>query len=105
MLPNGSDLCMAWQRPRTSQCHGAGRRLTRADKILVTDLPNKIQEYRDNQTMLAGGDPTELVPLEEIERRYIEHVLKATDGNQRKPHVLRSRSQDTAPQAQERQAR
>jgi two-component system response regulator HydG len=56
--------------------------LTRSDKISVTDLPTKIQEVRENQTVLAGNDPTELVPLEEIERRYIEHVLKATDGNQ-----------------------
>lgn len=56
--------------------------LTRSDKILVADLPNKIQEFRNNQGMLAGEDPTELVPLEEIERRYIEHVVKATDGNQ-----------------------
>ena len=56
--------------------------LTRSDKILVSDLPTKIVEFRDNQAMLAGGDPTELVPLEEIERRYIEHVIKATDGNQ-----------------------
>ena len=56
--------------------------LTRSEKILVTDLPSKIQDFRLNQTMLAGEDPTELVPLEEIERRYIEHVLKATGGNQ-----------------------
>ncbi len=56
--------------------------LTRSDKILVGDLPTKIQEFRDSQTMLAGADATELVPLEEIERRYIEHVLRATDGNQ-----------------------
>ena len=56
--------------------------LTRSDKILVSDLPAKIQDFRDSQAMLAGGDATELVPLEEIERRYIEHVLKATDGNQ-----------------------
>lgn len=56
--------------------------LTRSDKILVTDLPKKVQESRDSLTMLAGEDPTELVPLEEIERRYIEHVLKATAGNQ-----------------------
>lgn len=56
--------------------------LTRSDKILVVDLPTKIQEFRDSQTMLAGADATELVPLEEIERRYIEHVLRATDGNQ-----------------------
>lgn len=56
--------------------------LTRSEKIMLTDLPEKIQDFKGSQTMLAGDDPTELVPLEEIERRYIQHVLKATDGNQ-----------------------
>lgn len=56
--------------------------LTRSENVMVADLPNKIQEFRGGQTMLAGDDPTELVPLEEIENRYIQHVLKATDGNQ-----------------------
>ncbi len=56
--------------------------LTRADKVTLADLPAKIQEFRANQMLLAGDDPTELVPLDEIERRYIQHVLKATEGNQ-----------------------
>jgi two-component system response regulator HydG len=30
---------------------------------------------------IGGDDPTELVPLEEIERRYIDHVLKAVKQN------------------------
>lgn len=56
--------------------------LTRAEKIMLADLPTKIQEFKAEQTLLAGDDPTELVPLEEIEQRYIQHVLKATAGNQ-----------------------
>ncbi|MCC6508506.1 MAG: sigma-54-dependent Fis family transcriptional regulator [Pirellulaceae bacterium] len=56
--------------------------LTRTEKIMVTDLPTKIQQFQGGQTMLAGDDPSELVPLEEIERRYIQHVIQATDGNQ-----------------------
>lgn len=56
--------------------------LTHSEKVIISDLPKKIQEFKGGQTMLAGDDPTELVPLEEIERRYIQHVLKATDGNQ-----------------------
>lgn len=56
--------------------------LTRTEKIMLADLPAKIQEFRAEQTLLAGDDPTELVPLEEIEQRYIQHVLKATGGNQ-----------------------
>jgi two-component system response regulator HydG len=30
---------------------------------------------------IGGKDPTELVPLDEIERRYIDHVLKAVNHN------------------------
>jgi two-component system response regulator HydG len=56
--------------------------LTRSEHIMVADLPSKVQDFRSEQTLLAGDDPTELVPLEEIENRYIQHVLKATGGNQ-----------------------
>ena len=31
--------------------------------------------------MVAASDPTELVPLEEVERRYILRVLEAVGGN------------------------
>ena len=30
--------------------------------------------------IVAGSDPTELVPLEEVERRYILRVLEAVGG-------------------------
>ena len=56
--------------------------LTRSEKLASVDLPSKIQNFEGGQTLLAGDDPSELAPLEEIELRYIQHVLKATDGNQ-----------------------
>ena len=31
--------------------------------------------------MVAGNDPSELVPLEEVERRYILRVLEAVGNN------------------------
>ena len=55
--------------------------LTRHDKLVVDDLPEKIQNFRSSQVFIGGQDPSELVPLEEIERRYILHVLDAADGN------------------------
>jgi two-component system response regulator HydG len=55
--------------------------LTRFDKISVDDLPDKIQNYRSSQVFVGGDDPSELVPLEEIERRYVLHVLKSVGGN------------------------
>ena len=56
--------------------------LTRHDKITVADLPEKITNYQSNQILIDGLDPEELVSLEELERRYITHVLEATGGNQ-----------------------
>jgi two-component system response regulator HydG len=55
--------------------------LTQFDKIAVDDLPEKISDYRSSQVFIGGDDPSELVPLEEIERRYILHVLASLRGN------------------------
>ena len=51
------------------------------EKLAVEDLPEKIRAYRGSQVVLGGDDPTELVPMEEVERRYILHVLGAVGGN------------------------
>ncbi len=56
--------------------------LTRHDAITIDDLPQKILDYRGAHVVLAGDDPTEMVTLEQIERRYIDHVMTAVDGNQ-----------------------
>jgi DNA-binding NtrC family response regulator len=55
--------------------------LTRHDKLTVEDLPEKIRDYRSSQVYIGGEDPGELVPLEEVERRYILHVLDSTGEN------------------------
>ncbi len=55
--------------------------LTRFDNIAVDDLPEKIRDYRSSQVFIGGSDPTDLVPMEEIERRYILHVLETVGDN------------------------
>lgn len=55
--------------------------LTHYDRIVVEDLPEKIRDYRSSQVLIGSEDPTELVPLEEVERRYILHVLQAVGEN------------------------
>jgi two-component system response regulator HydG len=47
----------------------------------VDDLPERIREYSASHVIAAGSDPSELVPLEEVERRSILRVLEATGGN------------------------
>ncbi len=55
--------------------------LTQFEAIAVDDLPEKIRGYRRSHVLVASDDPTELVPLEEVERRYILRVMEAVGGN------------------------
>lgn len=55
--------------------------LTRHDKLTLDDLPEKIRDYCSSQVVIGGNDPSELAPLEEIERRYILHVLQCVGDN------------------------
>jgi transcriptional regulator with PAS, ATPase and Fis domain len=55
--------------------------LTRFDEITVDDLPERIRRYQVSDVVVAAHDPSELVTLEEVERRYIHHVLEAVGGN------------------------
>jgi len=55
--------------------------LTRNESIGVADLPEKIRSYRTSHVLVAATDPSELVPMEEVEKRYILRVLEAVGGN------------------------
>ncbi len=55
--------------------------LTRYDHVAVDDLPEKIRDYRRSHVLVASDDPSELVPMEEVERRYIRRVMEAVQGN------------------------
>ncbi len=58
--------------------------LTQYDQISVDDLPEKIRTFKSTQFLIDIQDPTLLTSLEEVEHRYIEHVLKAVDDNKTK---------------------
>jgi two-component system response regulator HydG len=63
--------------------------LTNFDRITVEDLPEKIRSYRRSHVVIASDDPSELVPLEEVERRYILRVMEAVGRNKTlAAHVL-----------------
>jgi DNA-binding NtrC family response regulator len=55
--------------------------VTQYEHITVDDLPEKIRAYQRSHVLLASDDPSELVPLEEIERRYILRVMESVGGN------------------------
>ena len=55
--------------------------LTSYEEITVEDLPEKIQAYHNSQVLVGGDDPAEFIPMEEVERRYILHVMRGVQGN------------------------
>jgi len=55
--------------------------LAQYEQVMVDDLPEKIRAYRPSHVLIAADDPSELVPLEEAERRYILRVLESVGGN------------------------
>jgi two-component system response regulator HydG len=55
--------------------------LTRFDQLVAEDLPERIRGHRAEHVLVESDDPLELVPLEEVERRYVLRVLEATGGN------------------------
>ncbi|MGE6192267.1 sigma-54-dependent transcriptional regulator [Stutzerimonas stutzeri] len=68
-------------------CHGR--------RIELEHLPSRIADYRDDKARSAGAellaqlsDGPLLPTLEELELRYIEHVLKLVDGNKRRAAAL-----------------
>jgi DNA-binding NtrC family response regulator len=55
--------------------------LTRHDQIVVEDLPDRVQNHHSAQIVLGGDDPTQLLTMDEVEKRYILRVLEAVAGN------------------------
>jgi two-component system, NtrC family, response regulator HydG len=55
--------------------------LARFEEITIEDLPEKIRAYRSDRFMLAADHAEEVLTIEELERRYIERVLKLVEGN------------------------
>jgi two-component system response regulator HydG len=55
--------------------------LLRFEEVTVEDLPEKIRQYRAERLVFAMDDLTEVLTIDELERRYIERVLRLAGGN------------------------
>jgi DNA-binding NtrC family response regulator len=55
--------------------------LTVYEHIVPADLPERVREHRSSHVLVAGDDPSQLLSMEEVERRYILRVLEASGGN------------------------
>ncbi len=55
--------------------------LTRHEQIVVDDLPDRVLHHTSSQLVFGSDDPSELLPMDEVEKRYILRVLEAVAGN------------------------
>ncbi|MDB4945667.1 MAG: Response regulator of zinc sigma-54-dependent two-component system [Labilithrix sp.] len=55
--------------------------LARFEEITVEDLPPKVRDYKPSFVVVATEDPSDLVTMEEVERRYIGRVMEAVGQN------------------------
>jgi two-component system response regulator AtoC len=85
MSPEAAERLLAYSWPgnvrELQNCIERALVLTRFETLTVEDLPEKIRNYRRSHVLVAGDDPSELVPMEEVERRYILRVMEAVSGN------------------------
>ena len=51
------------------------------DELGVDDLPERVREFRPTRLSFETDDPAELLPMDEVERRYVLRVLEAVGGN------------------------
>ncbi|MED5578022.1 MAG: sigma-54 dependent transcriptional regulator [Planctomycetota bacterium] len=54
---------------------------TQSDRVIVDDLPARVQQFTRNEFVFGSEDPSNLVSLAELEQRYIVHVLQMVGNN------------------------
>ncbi len=62
-------------------CMERGVALARFNELGIDDLSERVRLHKNTDVVIAGNDPSELLRMEEVERRYILHVLEAVQGN------------------------
>jgi two-component system response regulator HydG len=85
LSPAAAERLMAYDWPgNVRELHNCMERavaLARSATIEVADFPERIRHHDSRHVLVAGNDPSELVPLDEVEKRYILRALQATGGN------------------------
>ena len=55
--------------------------LSQFDHIGLDDLPERVRDFKPSRITVESSDPSELLSMDEVERRYILRVLDAVGGN------------------------
>ena len=62
--------------------------LARYEELVAEDLPERIRDHKSSHVVVAAESPDDLVPLAEVEKRYIERVLDSVAGNKRRAAAI-----------------
>jgi two-component system response regulator AtoC len=85
MTSGAADKLMSYPWPgnvrELQNCIERAVALAQFDRIGIDDLPEKIRDYKTTRIAVESNDPAELLPMDEVERRYIHRVLEAVGGN------------------------
>ena len=85
IAPAAAERLMAYPWPgnirELQNCIEHAVALARLEQISADDLPEKVRTFKSTHVLVAGDDPSELVPLEQVERRYIARVMEVVGGN------------------------
>jgi two-component system response regulator AtoC len=83
--PEAAEKLMAYAWPgnvrELENCIERAVALASFDQVSVGDLPEKVRAFRSTQIVLSSDDPTTLVTLDALERRYTAKVLDSVAGN------------------------
>jgi DNA-binding NtrC family response regulator len=55
--------------------------LARFDHVSAEDLPDTIRSYKADRFVVSADEPDEIIPLEELDRRYIIRAVNLLGGN------------------------
>jgi two-component system response regulator HydG len=85
LSPQAAERLMSYDWPgnvrELENCMERAVALARFEQITPEDLPEKLRTHRSDRLVVSAEDASELVTLEELERRYIHRVLKMLSGN------------------------
>jgi two-component system response regulator HydG len=85
LSPQVASLLLAYDWPgnvrELENCIERASALARLDHLSAEDLPDRIRCYKPDRFVLAVDEATGILPLEEIDRRYILRALKLLGGN------------------------
>jgi two-component system response regulator HydG len=83
--PQVATLLLAYDWPgnvrELENCVERASALARLDHLSAEDLPDRIRNYKPDRFVLSVDEPAGILPLEEIDRRYILRALKLLSGN------------------------